>query len=177
MRSPLKPALRRLAAADDDIRRPRVEASAEAPFRETALPVSLLRAREAFMAHMRPVLRAHGITEQQYRVLRVLDVEVPMDKTTLAERSTLLMPSLLRILKDLEQKRLVRLASWSGNRRLTRVALSAAGATLVRRVNADIGAASKQVRTRLGPELVAQLLDLLHVMEDRLAGFELSDKR
>jgi homoprotocatechuate degradation regulator HpaR len=151
--------------------------TAQALIRETALPVSLLRAREAVMAHMRPVLRAHGVTEQQWRVLRVLDAETPMDKTTLASRATLLMPSLLRILKDLEETQLIRLSSWSRNKRLSRVVLSPAGAALVRQVTAAIEAASKQVRARIGAEQVAQLLDLLHLVESRLVGFELTDKR
>ena len=143
--------------------------------RETALPVSLLRAREAVMAHMRPALRAHGVTEQQFRILRVLDTELPMDKTTLAARATLLMPSLLRILKDLEEMRLIRLPPWSRNKRLSRVLLSARGASLVQQVTAEVGAISERVRARVGPDLISDLLDLLHVFESRLVGVDLSD--
>jgi hypothetical protein len=36
-----------------------------------ALPIALLRAREAVMVRFRPILRYHGVTEQQWRVMRV----------------------------------------------------------------------------------------------------------
>src|ERR1043166_1624554 len=37
-----------------------------------SLPMSLLRAREAVMRQFRPSLRSHGLTEQQWRILRAL---------------------------------------------------------------------------------------------------------
>ena len=39
---------------------------------ELSLPLQLLKAREAAMARFRPMLRSHGLTEQQWRVIRVL---------------------------------------------------------------------------------------------------------
>jgi homoprotocatechuate degradation regulator HpaR len=140
---------------------------------ETALPVALLRAREAVMFHMRPILRAHGFTEQQWRVLRKLDAVKPLDKTTLSFRATLLMPSLLRILKDLEEMELIRLVSSDRNPRLSRVLLSAKGAAAVARTSADIDGAGKAVKARIGEENVRQLLELLQAVEIRLTGFSL----
>ncbi|MDQ8729226.1 homoprotocatechuate degradation operon regulator HpaR [Bradyrhizobium sp. LHD-71] len=140
---------------------------------ETALPVALLRAREAVMFHMRPILREHGFTEQQWRVLRKLDPAVPIDKTTLSFRATLLMPSLLRILKDLEEIELIRLVSSERNPRLFRVVLSAKGATAVARTSADIERAGKAVKARIGEESVVQLIELLQTVETRLTGFSL----
>jgi homoprotocatechuate degradation regulator HpaR len=140
---------------------------------ETGLPVALLRAREAVMFHMRPILRAHGFTEQQWRVLRKLDLSRPLDKTTLSFRATLLMPSLLRILKDLEDMELIRLVPSDRNPRLSRVVLSAKGAAAVQRTRADLDRASKAIKARIGPESVAQLLELLHTVEVRLIGLSL----
>jgi len=137
---------------------------------ERALPVSLLRAREAVMLHMRPILRAHGFTEQQWRVLRSLDQSKPIDKTTLAVRSTLLMPSLLRILKDLEQMGLLRSVPSISNPRLARIVLSAKGASAVEKGSRDIALKSEMVRDRIGSETVDELLRLLHVVETRLLG-------
>ncbi|MDP7101742.1 MAG: hypothetical protein QF503_11390, partial [Rhodospirillales bacterium] len=37
-----------------------------------SLPMALLRAREAVMERFRPSLRTHGLTDQQWRVLRAL---------------------------------------------------------------------------------------------------------
>ena len=39
---------------------------------QRSLPMALLRARELLMERFRPMLSAHGVTEQQWRVLRVL---------------------------------------------------------------------------------------------------------
>src|SRR5260370_20470549 len=67
-----------------------------------SLPIALLRAREAVMSYFRPHHRKGGITEQQWRVIRVLSLDGETDATSLARRSYLLAPSLSRILKDLE---------------------------------------------------------------------------
>ena len=40
---------------------------------DRSLPIMLLRAREAVMKRFRPMLKAHGLSEQQWRVLRVLN--------------------------------------------------------------------------------------------------------
>ena len=167
--APKKNGARRASAQAEGRRR---SASTEAVL-ETGLPVALLRAREAVMFHMRPILRAHGFTEQQWRVLRKLDPAVPIDKTSLSFRATLLMPSLLRILRDLEEMELIRLVSSDRNPRLSRVVLSARGVSAVARTSADIERASKAVRARIGEERVMQLLELLQTVESRLTGFSL----
>jgi homoprotocatechuate degradation regulator HpaR len=141
------------------------------PF-ERALPVGLLRAREAVMFHMRPVLRAHGTTEQQWRVLRALNVDYPMDKTTLANRAALLMPSLLRILKDLKQLGLIRLVRSATNRRLSGAILTTKGATYVGEVTAAINEKSKVVKEAIGEQMVENLLSLLREVEVRLSRLE-----
>ena len=50
-----------------------------------SLPMLLLRSHQAVMAQFRPVLRAHGITEQQWRVLRALSSVDEARITRLAE--------------------------------------------------------------------------------------------
>jgi homoprotocatechuate degradation regulator HpaR len=139
------------------------------PF-ERALPVGLLRAREAVMFHMRPVLREHGTTEQQWRVLRSLSDSLPMDKTTLANRSTLLMPSLLRILKDLKRTGFIRLVRSPTNRRLSGVILTAKGAGYVEEVSAAIAVKSKVLKDTIGESIVENLLTLLREVEVRLSS-------
>ncbi len=58
------------------------------------------------MARFRPLLRDHGLTEQQWRVLRVLAAEQngEIDATLLAQRALLLAPSLSRILQFLQRR-------------------------------------------------------------------------
>src|ERR1051326_7374028 len=79
------------------------------PMREfsRSLPMSLLRAREAVMRQFRPSLRRHELTEQQWRILRALSATDAIEVTELARTAFLLGPSLSRILRDLEGRRLI----------------------------------------------------------------------
>ena len=76
-----------------------------------ALPMALLRARELLMDRFRPLLLENGVTEQQWRVLRVLDERGMMDPKDLAQAACLLNPSLTRIMQLLEKKALIARAS------------------------------------------------------------------
>ena len=56
--------------------------------------MELLKAREAAMSRFRPMLREHGLTEQQWRVIRALADYKEIDAGELAKKSFLLAPSL-----------------------------------------------------------------------------------
>src|SRR6202011_4540822 len=79
------------------------------PMREfsRSLPMSLLRAREAVMRHFRASLRDHGLTEQQWRILRALASVDTIEVKELARGAFLWGPSLSRILRDLEARHLI----------------------------------------------------------------------
>src|SRR3954453_1936357 len=72
-----------------------------------ALPIALLRAREVVMARFRPILASRDVTEQQWRVIRVLGEESPLDATEVAERACVLAPSLTRIIRALEDRKMI----------------------------------------------------------------------
>lgn len=128
------------------------------------------------MAHMRPILRAHGVTEQQWRVLRSLNDVSPLDKTTLTSRATLLMPSLLRILKDLKRAGLIRLVRSQTNRRLTGVILTTRGADYVEIVAAELAQKSAVLKQVIGEATVEELLQLLRIVELRLSAISGPDE-
>jgi hypothetical protein len=52
-----------------------------------SLPLALMRAREATMRYFRPHLRSLAVTEQQWRVLRVLHSAGSLEAKTLARRA------------------------------------------------------------------------------------------
>src|ERR1700716_90767 len=93
------------------------------PMREfsRSLPMSLLRAREAVMRQFRPSLRQHGLTEQQWRILRALAGVKTIEVTERARTSFLLGPSLSRILRDLEARRLIERRVTKADRRRAEV--------------------------------------------------------
>src|SRR6202008_3326302 len=106
-----------------------VPAPRRLPMREfsRSLPMSLLRAREAVMRQFRPSLRNHGLTEQQWRILRALTAVETIEVTELARMASLLGPSLSRILRDLEARQLVERNVVKADQRRVVVSISARG--------------------------------------------------
>lgn len=72
-----------------------------------SVTMSMLRAREALMERFRPILAEHGLTEPQWRVLRALSEVDELPITETAELTMLLAPSVTRIVKDLEARKLI----------------------------------------------------------------------
>src|SRR3954462_9270916 len=77
-----------------------------APMREfsRSLPMSLLRAREAVMRQFRPSLRNHGLTDQQWRILRALTGVDTIEGTELPSDPPEPGPSVSRILRALQTR-------------------------------------------------------------------------
>jgi homoprotocatechuate degradation regulator HpaR len=74
---------------------------------EHSLPMLLLRAREACMTNFRPLLSQHGLTEQQWRVIRALAENNGLESKDLAERTLILKPSMTGIIDRLVRDGLV----------------------------------------------------------------------
>ena len=72
-----------------------------------SLTIALLQAREAAMAYFRPIVKRHNLTEQQWRIVRVLAESPSMDFHDLAFRTCILRPSLTGILTRMERDGLV----------------------------------------------------------------------
>ncbi|KJK21663.1 MarR family transcriptional regulator [Burkholderiaceae bacterium 16] len=78
-----------------------------ATFRHRNLPHLLLQARETLMAGFRPILRQHGMTEQQWRVVRTLSEQGEMEPNQVADACLILSPSLTRMLSSMEEAGLI----------------------------------------------------------------------
>jgi homoprotocatechuate degradation regulator HpaR len=134
-----------------------------APMRDFAhsLPMLLLRGHQAVMAQFRPILRQHGITEQQWRVLRALDTVAPVRIGALARLTLLSDPSLSRILRTLEQRGLVLRAVAAEDQRAAQVRLAAAGRTLIAQVAPHSEARYRQIAELIGEDTMTALYQLL----------------
>ena len=135
-----------------------------------SLPIALLRAREAVMAYFRPHHRKGGITEQQWRVIRVLYLDGETDATTLARRSYLLAPSLSRILKDLEAAGYVRRRPGRDDSRQSLLSLSPKGSATVTRAAPFLDGIHREIARRFGRDRADQLLAMLAELESALAS-------
>ena len=137
------------------------------PFSES-LPMALLRTREAVMRLFRPGLRSRGVTEQQWRILRALAHQGPMEVTELAEATFLLAPSLSRILPDLEKRRLVGRAQVDTDLRRSVVSLQTEGLRLIGEHAPYSEGMYARIAKRFGTEKLGELLQLLHELEASL---------
>src|SRR5881394_2422606 len=77
-------------------------------FKHRNLPRLLLQAREAVMVHTRPSLREHGLSDQQWRVLRVLGEHGTVETGRVAREAYILGPSLTGVLTRMERDGLIR---------------------------------------------------------------------
>ncbi|MDA9434281.1 homoprotocatechuate degradation operon regulator HpaR [Bradyrhizobium sp. CCBAU 51627] len=149
-----------------------VPAAHQVPMRDfsRSLPMSLLRAREAVMRQFRPSLREHGLTEQQWRILRALAAIEAAEVTELARTAFLLGPSLSRILRDLEARNLIERKTAKTDQRRSMVSISKEGVKLMASVAPTSEAIYAEITQRFGARKLAELQEMLGELEQSLAG-------
>lgn len=142
------------------------------PLRKS-LPLRLLQAREAVMERFRPHLHAHGVTEQQWRVLRALAEVGESEVTALADAICLLAPSLSRILPDLEGRGLVARRRADGDRRTSLVSLTREGRALFETMSKRSETIYRDIEAALE---AAQCTDIIADLERLIDALEASAK-
>ena len=133
-----------------------------------SLPMELLRAREAAMARFRPMLLDHGLTEQQWRVIRVVAGHRNLDAGRIAQQSFLLAPSLSRILQFLENNNLISRRVDNNDNRRAVFALSAKGRRLFEKIAPNSEALYAKIEQDFGPRNLKRLYELLSEFIDSL---------
>ncbi len=135
------------------------------PSTSRSLPIALIRAREGVMAPIRDMLTETGITEQQWRVLRVLSEYGSLDTTTLADRASLLFPSLTRIATTMRNKGLITQTRDEVDRRRQFIAITVAGQEFIDKHAAHSAEIVTEFKRTLGEEQYETLLDLLALLD------------
>ncbi|MEM7218401.1 MAG: homoprotocatechuate degradation operon regulator HpaR [Pseudomonadota bacterium] len=128
---------------------------------ERSLPMALLRARESVMRKFLPTLKAHDLSAQQWRVIRALHAEDGLDMSELAQRCYLLLPSLTRIVRNLEQRALVSRTTVASDARRFRIFLSTAGRDLFRTIAPHSEERYQHITQTFGAQRLEQLYALL----------------
>ena len=118
------------------------------------------------MAPIRTMLANVGLTEQQWRVLRVVQEDGPMEPTRIADQACLLLPSLTRILQKLEEKELIQRKPDRSDRRRQIIRITTKGTRIIETHLDDNLAALEKVRIRMGVERYDALLDLLNELDN-----------
>ena len=125
------------------------------------LPRLLLQARESVMAHTRPSLREHGLSDQQWRVLRVLGEHGTMETGRVAREALILGPSLTGVLARMERDGLVRRARDAQDQRRSVVEATPKGLKLVDKLSRMIEEHYGWMEKSLGKQKLAELYVLL----------------
>ncbi len=141
--------------------------SEDLPLRRTkrSLPIALLRARESVMGPIREMLASSGVNEQKWRVLRVLQERGPSELTQLADEACLLLPSLTRIARTMEEDGLITRTTPKDDRRKTVAAVTLAGEALIRAHSPQSAQIFARIERDFGAERLEKLLDLLEELQ------------
>ncbi len=142
--------------------------SVSTAFAHRNLPRLLLQAREALMVRTRPGLREHGLSDQQWRVLRVLGEHGTVETGRVAREAYILGPSLTGVLARMERDGLVRRERDPVDQRRTVVEATAKGLKMVQRLSHTVEAHYRWLEQSLGKQKLAQLYELL----DQLIALE-----
>jgi homoprotocatechuate degradation regulator HpaR len=129
-----------------------------------ALPMQLLRAREAVMQRLRPHLHELGFTDQQGRIIRTLAEVDWIDMLELSRRCCIHPASLSRIIPRLDEKGIVRRRPSAEDARRVTVKLTRKGHTAFAMLSFE----SEVIYANLAAELGAARLQELHRCLDAL---------
>lgn len=120
------------------------------------------------MREFRAALRRHSMTEQQWRVLRALTVRDEIEILALADVTFLLPPSLSRILRDLEERKMILRRAIPEDLRRGLVSISPRGMAMIETVGTQSEAIYSEITRRFGADKLRALHQLLELLEHSL---------
>ena len=153
-----------LQARDDTMVPP--TAPSRSPYQ--SLPMILLRSRLAMMRQFRPLLRAFNLSEQQWRVLRILESISEIEIKDLARTTCLVPPSLSRILKNLNERGLIARRRSDEDMRHGFVSISCEGRMVVDDMEPVAESIFAEIARRCGDLPIEALETLLSRLTDEL---------
>ena len=130
-----------------------IDPAAVRPLKRRNLPLLMLQAREHVMAHFRPILNANGITEQQWRIVRLLLDSGPLEPHQIGDACRLSSPSLAGVLGRMEQIGFVKRKRLANDQRRVEVSLTPRSRALAAHMAPHIEAVYDDIELSLGHEL------------------------
>lgn len=125
------------------------------------LPLLLLQAREHLLSYFRPVLNANNITEQQWRILRLLLDTQSLEPREIGELCRISSPSLAGVLARMQDLDLIIRSRLEHDQRRVRVALTPRSRVLAARMAPQIDATYRQIEQLIGAEFCDSLYQRL----------------
>src|ERR1700733_5209902 len=142
--------------------------------RHRNLPLLLLQAREQVIARFRPILNAHGITEQQWRIVRVLTDTGPLEPREIGELCRISSPSLAGVLSRMEELGYIRRKRLDHDQRRRRVSLTPRSRALSARMAPQIEATYRDIEALIGERFAASFYETL---DELIAALSLEEGR
>jgi homoprotocatechuate degradation regulator HpaR len=124
-----------------------------------SLPMMLYRTLDVVMPRFRRIFKEFGLTEQQWRVLRVLWEQDRLAFHELASITLIPRPSLVGIIDRLRDAGLVERVRCEKDRRIVYVRVTAAGADIQEQVMPLVQQAYFELRLSVDDDVWHQLLD------------------
>jgi homoprotocatechuate degradation regulator HpaR len=125
------------------------------------LPLLLLQARESVVAQFRPILNANGVTEQQWRIIRVLVDRGPLEPRHIGELCRISSPSLAGVLARMAAMGLVDRERLANDQRRVMVSLTDASRALAAQMAPQIEATYRAIESRVGLEFTGRFYAML----------------
>lgn len=125
------------------------------------LPLLLAQAREEIISRFRPILNHFGVTEQQWRILRVLRHEEPLEPRQICDICLFLSPSLTGVLARMEEMDLVRKERVESDHRRVLVHMTEKSRALVDAAIPLITEQYSHIEDVIGAKQTAELYDVL----------------
>lgn len=142
------------------------------PLRHRNLPHLLLRSRDALMAQFRPLLGAHGLTEQQWRIVRELLEQGPQEPRQLCDACSISSPSIVGVLQRMEETGLVVRERMPHDQRRVQVSLTAKSQQTARALVPLIDERYALLEQALGVKAMQEVYDTLDALLARLPAPE-----
>jgi homoprotocatechuate degradation regulator HpaR len=131
-----------------------------------SLTLTLLQAREAAMSFFRPSLNEHGLTEQQWRVIRILSQYDELEIYQLAELACILKPSMTGVLVRMEAAGMVHRRKAEQDQRRVLVTLAQKGKAMFESMSQCMEGNYQRLQDQLGEEKLQTLLGLLDELKN-----------
>lgn len=125
------------------------------------LPQRFLKARDFLMSHFRPILNHYGVTEQQWRILRVLGEYEQLEPRELCDLCQILSPSMAGVLARMEETGMIHRERVAGDQRRVMVRLTIQGQHLMQQIGPLIDAQYQNIEQACGKKIFAELFQVL----------------
>ena len=133
-----------------------------------SLPLQLMRARELLMQRFRPHFSRNGLTDQQWRIIRVLVENTSLEILDLSAHCCMQPASLSRILPKMQADGIITRTINPKDQRRVSVSLTPKGLRLFQRIAPHTEVEYAEITRLIGEEHLEQLYEALDLLIEKL---------